>query len=78
LSFGLSPKVFERVLDAIQEANSSGVSILLAEQNAERALEISNRAYVLENGEISREGPSEELSKDPKVKQAYLGLTEQI
>lgn len=77
LSFGLSPKVFERVLEAIQEANSSGVSILLAEQNSERALEISTRAYILENGRISGQGRSEELSKDPAVKEAYLGLTEQ-
>ena len=76
LSFGLSPKMFETVLGAVSEINDQGVSILLAEQNAERALEMSNRAYVLENGRIIGEGRSEELLDDPRIKAAYLGVTE--
>jgi branched-chain amino acid transport system ATP-binding protein len=76
LSFGLSPKMFTRVLRAIQEANRNGVSILLAEQNSEKALEVSNRAYVMENGRLVGEGKSESLKHDAKVRQAYLGLVE--
>lgn len=74
LSFGLSPIMFEKVLSAIEQANSTGVSIFLAEQNSERALEISDRAYVLENGRITTEGASKTLIDDPKVKAAYLGV----
>jgi branched-chain amino acid transport system ATP-binding protein len=74
LSFGLAPLMFERVLDAIFEINKLGVSILLAEQNAERALEASSRSYVLENGRIVLQGESGELIDSPKVKEAYLGL----
>jgi branched-chain amino acid transport system ATP-binding protein len=76
LSFGLSPIMFERVLGAVEEANRSGVSILLAEQNAERALEVSSRAYILENGRISGEGSGEDLLHDSRVKEAYLGVTD--
>jgi branched-chain amino acid transport system ATP-binding protein len=76
LSFGLSPKVFERVLDAIEETNHLGVSILLAEQNSERALEVSKRAYIMENGRISSEGTSQELMNDSKVREAYLGIAD--
>lgn len=77
LSFGLSPIVFERVLSAIEEANRRGVTILLAEQNSERALEVSSRAYILENGRITAEGPSKDMIEDPKVKLAYLGVVPQ-
>jgi branched-chain amino acid transport system ATP-binding protein len=76
LSFGLSPIMFERVLSAVEEANRSGVSILLAEQNAERALEFSKRTYILENGRISAEGNSDELLNDSRVKEAYLGVSD--
>ncbi len=76
LSFGLAPKMFERVLEAIAKANEAGLSILMAEQNSERALEFSSRAYILENGKIVTEGESKKLIDDPRVKQAYLGLTE--
>jgi branched-chain amino acid transport system ATP-binding protein len=74
LSFGLAPVLFEKVLDAIQEINKSGVSILLAEQNAERALEVSSRSYVIENGKIVAEGMSKDLIDSPAIKAAYLGL----
>lgn len=76
LSFGLSPKMFERVLGAVEEANHSGVSILMAEQNAERALEVSARSYVMENGRISRYGKSKDLINDPKIRVAYLGVAD--
>jgi branched-chain amino acid transport system ATP-binding protein len=76
LSFGLSPKMFERVLIAIEQANLSGVTILMAEQNTERALEVSSRAYVIENGRKVAEGASKELIDDPKLREAYIGLAE--
>ncbi|MGI0085994.1 MAG: ATP-binding cassette domain-containing protein, partial [Nitrososphaerales archaeon] len=74
LSFGLAPIVFERVLSAIESINQSGVSILLAEQNSERALEVSKRCYVLENGRVVAEGESRSLMNDPSVRAAYLGV----
>lgn len=73
LSFGLAPIVFERVLSAIESINLMGVSILLSEQNSERALEVSKRSYVLENGRIVAKGESNELMDDPLVRAAYLG-----
>ena len=74
LSFGLSPIVFERVLSAIESINQRGVSILLSEQNSERALEVSKRSYVLENGRIVAKGESSALMDDPLVRAAYLGV----
>ncbi len=76
LSFGLAPMIFERVISSILEINKSGVSILLAEQNSERALEVSKRSYVIENGRIVKQGDSNELISDPTVQAAYLGLAE--
>jgi branched-chain amino acid transport system ATP-binding protein len=76
LSFGLSPIMFERVLSAIETIRDSGVSILLAEQNAVRALEVSDRAYVMENGRVALSGKSTELMDDQKVRDAYLGVAE--
>ncbi len=73
-SFGLSPIAYEKVLAAIKEINEAGVGVLLAEQNSERALEISQRGYVLENGRVSNTGRSADLLDDPAIKVAYLGL----
>ena len=73
LSFGLSPLMFERVLTAIETIRDSGVSILMAEQNSERALEVSDRTYVMENGRIEISGESSELIDNEKIREAYLG-----
>lgn len=73
-SFGLSPIAYDKVLDAIVEINKSGVGILLAEQNSERALDVSERSYVLENGRVTSSGLSADLMNDPAIKVAYLGL----
>lgn len=70
---GLSPLMTEQVFDAIVTLNESGTTILLVEQNAFDALEISRRAYVMENGVITREGKSSDLMEDPAIKRAYLG-----
>ena len=72
-SMGLSPLLVQEIFKIIHDVNQSGVTILLVEQNAKMALEIANRAYVLETGVIAMSGDASELAKDPKVKAAYLG-----
>ncbi len=72
-SLGLAPKLIQEVFDIIRQVNKEGKSVLLVEQNAFAALNISDYAYVLEVGEIVLEGTGEALSSDPEVKKAYLG-----
>jgi len=76
LSFGLSPLMFERAISAIGLIRESGVSILMAEQNSERALEVSDRTYVMENGRIEMSGKSEELINNDGIRAAYLGVVD--
>ncbi|MCL5934944.1 MAG: ABC transporter ATP-binding protein, partial [Firmicutes bacterium] len=57
----------------LKEINSEGTTLLLVEQNANMALKIANRAYVLETGSIVMEGPSKDIAQDPRVREAYLG-----
>lgn len=73
-STGLSPKLTWAVLDAIKAIRDRGVSVLLVEQNAAQALNMADRAYVLESGSIVLNGPGPELAKDERVRKAYLGL----
>ncbi len=75
-SSGLSPLVFEKVVEAIERVNVDGVTVLLAEQSSERAMEISSRTYILENGRVAGNGKSSELMHDPLVKAAYLGVAD--
>jgi branched-chain amino acid transport system ATP-binding protein len=73
-SLGLAPIIVEQMFDTIQALNkTTGLSILLVEQNAALALEISNRAYVLETGSVILSGESKTLANDPRVQAAYLG-----
>ncbi len=72
-SMGLAPVLVEQVFDIIEEINQQGTSILLVEQNAQMALSIANRAYVLETGRIVLEGAADDVLRDPKVVKAYLG-----
>ena len=72
-SLGLAPIMVERILETIVELNSGGLTVLLVEQNAHAALEISHHAYVLETGSIALEGVSRVLLADERVKKAYLG-----
>jgi len=72
-SMGLSPIMTEEIFKIIQEINSQGTSILLVEQNALMALQIANRAYVLETGNIVLEGTAKELRESTRVREAYLG-----
>ena len=71
---GLSPIMTEEIFRIIQEINSQGTSILLVEQNALMALQIANRAYVLETGRIVLEGSAKELRESARVREAYLGV----
>ena len=72
-SMGLAPVLVERIFQVIEEINKQGTTILLVEQNANVALEIATRGYVLENGAIVNAAPAEKLRQDPKVREAYLG-----
>lgn len=72
-SLGLSPILMDEIFNLILRINKEGAAILLVEQNAHRALEISSRGYVLEVGRILFGGPSKDLLNDPRVKKAYLG-----
>lgn len=72
-SMGLSPILVREIFDIIRDINHQGTAILLVEQNAFMALQVAQRAYVLETGKIVHSGPAAELLRDPKVKAAYLG-----
>ncbi len=73
-SMGLSPILVEEIFRIIVEINKQGTSILLVEQNAQMALSIAHRAYVLETGRIVLSGPAKEIADNPQVKSAYLGV----
>ena len=72
-SMGLAPLVIEEVFRKIREINEQGISILLIEQNAKKALENSDYAYIIEQGQIRFEGPAAELEHDDRIARAYLG-----
>jgi branched-chain amino acid transport system ATP-binding protein len=72
-SMGLSPILVEQIFEIIRDINANGVSILLVEQNAQMALSIADRGYVLETGRVVLEGKSDALLQDPQVIGAYLG-----
>ena len=72
-SMGLSPIFVEQVFDIIQEINRSGTTIFMVEQNANMALSIAHRAYVLQTGQVVLSGSAEELRRNPLIREAYLG-----
>ena len=72
-SMGLSPIFVNEIFDIIKEVSESGTTVLLVEQNAKKALAISDRAYVLETGKIVLSGKASDLINDESVKKAYLG-----
>ena len=74
ISLGLMPKLVDEIFEILENLKKMGITILLSEQNTKKALEISERAYILQNGLIVKEGSSEDLIKDEEVKKAYLGL----
>lgn len=72
-SMGLAPLMVEKILDTLLLLKQQGLTILLVEQNAQAALKIADRAYVLETGKIVLQGPARDLLSDVEVKRAYLG-----
>jgi len=72
-SLGLAPLVVKGIFDIIREINKEGITVLLIEQNANMALKIADKAYVLETGNVTMEGTGVELLKDERIKEAYLG-----
>jgi branched-chain amino acid transport system ATP-binding protein len=72
-SLGLAPIIIQQIFEIIEQLRSAGVTIFLVEQNANQALKLADRGYVLENGRIVTQGTGEELLDDPKVRDAYLG-----
>ncbi len=73
-SMGLAPMVISQIFGIIAEINAQGTTVLLVEQNAQQALSRSDRAYILETGAITREGPARELLADDSIRAAYLGV----
>ena len=73
-SMGLAPIFVEKIFEIIAEINAQGTPILLVEQNALMALDAAKRGYVMEIGVISLEGPAKELSRNERVRKAYLGI----
>ncbi|MDI4631756.1 ABC transporter ATP-binding protein [Pelomonas sp. V22] len=72
-SMGLSPIMVDKIFEVVNDIHQQGVTVLLVEQNASRALQLANRGYVMESGEITMTGAGEQLLNDPKVRAAYLG-----
>jgi branched-chain amino acid transport system ATP-binding protein len=73
-SMGLAPKLIQQIFSIIREINAQGTTVLVVEQNAQQALSVAHRGYVIETGQITREGAGRELLGDPSVKAAYLGV----
>jgi len=72
-SLGLAPIIIQQIFDIIEQLRKDGVTVFLVEQNANQALKLADRGYVLENGRIVMQGSGDELLNDPKVRDAYLG-----
>jgi branched-chain amino acid transport system ATP-binding protein len=73
-SLGLAPQLVEQIFDVIADIRETGTTVLLVEQNAAMALDIADRAYVLESGEIQLSGDAQDLADDARVREAYLGF----
>ena len=72
-SLGLAPLIVEQIFEIIQKINENGTTVLLVEQNANLALTVTNRGYVMETGHITMEGNSKDLIADERIRAAYLG-----
>ncbi len=75
-SLGLAPKIVEQIRDIVVEVNRQGTSVLIVEQNAQMALAIADRGYVLETGRVVKDGPAEVLRDDDDIREFYLGMGE--
>lgn len=75
LSLGLAPRAVELLIERLREINSAGVAILLVEQDVMTALDLADRAYVINRGRVSMSGAAKTLAADPSIREAYMGLT---
>ena len=75
-SMGLSPALVDQIIESIRTIATGGLSILMVEQNASAAFGVANRAYILDQGTITLEGPVDEVSADPRVLEAFLGVSD--
>jgi branched-chain amino acid transport system ATP-binding protein len=73
-SLGIAPKLVEEIYDRLHALKAKGLTVLLVEQNTNFALELADRAYVLENGRIVLEGSGQEVAANPEIKRHFLGL----
>ena len=74
LSLGLAPRVVELLSASLRKVNKSGVAILLVEQDVMNALELADRAYVIDHGRVTKGGPAMSLASDPAIREAYMGI----
>ncbi len=74
LSLGLAPRMVELLSERLREINKSGVAVLLVEQDVMNALELADRAYVIDHGRITKDGPAMSLASDPAIREAYMGI----
>jgi branched-chain amino acid transport system ATP-binding protein len=72
-SMGLAPIMVDKIFEVVRDVSAQGVTVLLVEQNASRALSIADRGYVMESGIVTMTGDAKTMLKDPKVRAAYLG-----
>jgi branched-chain amino acid transport system ATP-binding protein len=72
-TMGLAPIIVDQIFEVVRDVHAQGVTVLLVEQNAQRALQMADRAYVLESGEMALSGAASALLQDPRVQAAYLG-----
>ncbi len=73
-SMGLAPKIVDNLFKSIKQINEKGITIIVVEQNAAKALAVSDRVYVLESGKVAVSGDSKDMLQDPKIREAYLGI----
>jgi branched-chain amino acid transport system ATP-binding protein len=74
LSLGLAPRMVELLSERLREINRSGVAVLLVEQDVMNALELADRAYVIDHGRVTKGGPAMSLASDPAIREAYMGI----
>jgi branched-chain amino acid transport system ATP-binding protein len=75
LSLGLAPRVVELLSESLRQINATGVAVLLVEQDVMNALELANRAYVIDHGRVTKSGLANGLASDPAIREAYMGLS---
>ena len=73
-TLGLAPVMALEIFALVRRLSADGLTLLLAEQDVHRTLEVASHAYVIENGRVAAEGPAAEIAGDPRIRQAYLGL----